>query len=433
MKIIDLLKSSFRSIFSHKLRSFLATLGIIIGIMSVITIVSLAEGLKVAMEEQMESFGSNSLSVQFNNYHGTAFRVAYEDAIALAQYSNSITDIAPVINLYETLRTPGQRMDGTQIYATTADYMKVQNLEVAHGRFLTGSDQRERAHVIVIGPAIANDLFSRTDCVGEKLYIGGVPYTVVGVLTSQGSTLGSYLDTIAYIPLSTGQKLWNRTSIEQFLIKAESVNTALQAEADIRGYLNYRIAPYVGPNKTLVDESRPGGGGIIYNIRPARDKDGGPAVPEVSLSNFYYVYNQSQMIEQVKQQLTLFTLIIGGIAAISLLVGGIGIMNIMLVSVVERTREIGLRKAVGARNSDVLFQFLLEAVVLTAFGGMLGLVGGIGASFLIASFINEIRPVINFIVVLTAAGFSAGIGIISGMYPAFRAARLNPIEALHRE
>ncbi|NLG36801.1 MAG: FtsX-like permease family protein [Clostridiales bacterium] len=237
---------------------------------------------------------------------------------------------------------------------------------------------------------------------------------------------------IAYVPLSTGQKLWNRSFIEQLLVKAESVNTALQAEADIRGYLNYRIAPYVGPNKTLVDESRSGGGGIIYSTRP-RDLGGGSAAPEVSASNFYYVYNQSQMIEQAKQQLTLFTLIIGGIAAISLLVGGIGIMNIMLVSVVERTREIGLRKAVGARNSDVLFQFLLEAVVLTAFGGLLGLAGGIGGSFLIASFINEIRPVINFIVVLTAAGFSAGIGIISGMYPAFRAARLNPIEALHRE
>lgn len=333
MGILQCIKMAFRSIKSNKLRSCLTMLGIIIGVSSVIVLVSMAQGSTTNVTNQINQLGTNLLTV---NTFGTDLALT-QDKIDQLSKLNGVKAVAPVVSGRVTVkedRTSSQQ----SVLATTPDYSSVRNVNVSEGRFITDLDIEYRQKIAVLGSDTAATLFSGNDPVGQNILVNGTSFKVVGVLASKGSSLGSSGDDVVIVPLSTGERLLKQTDINQVFLQGKNENQMDFVQAEVEAKLASMF-----PNNT----------------------------------DSYTVSNQKDLMDTMSSVTESMTLMLGGIAGISLLVGGIGIMNIMLVSVSERTKEIGIRKAIGAKRRDVLLQFLIESAVLSSMGGIIGILFGL--------------------------------------------------------
>ncbi|MDN5277077.1 MAG: putative transport system permease protein [Clostridiales bacterium] len=388
MKFTQAIKMALSSILSNKMRSFLTMLGVIIGVTAVITLIALGQGSTRQVSRQIESLGTNLITI---NITGGGNRSVTQEDLERIKTMPGVSEIAPVLSGGVTVEA-GNKNTNTSLEATTPSYQQVRNTHVQLGRFLLQNDLDMRFRVAVVGVDVADELFGRRDVVGEKISINGVEFSIVGILEEKGSSIAGSDDNRVIIPLTTGQRLLKNTEVRTFYVSTQSPDVVNQVVGEIQNFLTRKFN----------DE------------------------------NSFRVFNQTQLLSTINEATATLTMMLGGIAGISLLVGGIGIMNIMLVSVTERTREIGIRKAIGAKKRDILIQFLIESAVLSGLGGVLGIMLGFaGVSFL--SRILNIPAAISADVVLLATGFSVGVGVIFGLYPASKAASLNPIDALRYE
>lgn len=414
MRTSDLVSSAMRALRSNPLRSALTALGVIIGVSSVVAMVSLGSGAQAQVERSIASLGSNLLIVVPGSMRGGGgVRMAaggsggggggwdsltLDDATAIAQVDGVIA-VAP------SQRTRGQVIANgvnwnPQIEGVTPAYLTARDWQVEQGRFFDETEERQARRVVVIGQTVVTQLFPNIDPLGETVRINGGQYEVIGVLASKGQNGFQDQDDIVLAPLTTVKRRIsgrNRRAdtVSQISVKAETEQALARVEEDVTNLLRQR-----------------------HRTREGEDD--------------FTVQNLSSVSEAMQQTTQVFTYLLGGISAVSLLVGGIGIMNIMLVSVTERTREIGLRKALGARESDILHQFALEAVALSVAGGVVGLALGVLAAWGMTTLFN-LPLVLSPLNAALAILFSGFVGVLFGAYPAWRAARLDPIEALRRE
>lgn len=391
----------------NKLRTGLATLGIIIGIGSVIALVSLGQSSQASIKNQIQSLGSNLLTVMpgarrsgnVREAQGSVTSLTYDDAQAILT-SPQVTAVKNVSPEYSRRAqvVAGRNNTNTQVIGTTPSYAEIRKLNISSGSFISTRDVDSIAKVAVVGPQVVTDLFGEgANPIGETVRINKQSFRVVGVTASRGGTGFMNQDDIIFVPLTTAQKVvFGATNISSISIEAKSEEVMTQAQDEV-GY--FLLARHHLNDPTTADFS---------------------------------IMSQNDIMQTASSVTSTFTALLSGIAAISLVVGGIGIMNIMLVTVTERTREIGLRKALGAKKKWIITQFLLEAVIITFVGGFIGVIVGTGVSFLIANSMS-LPPALSFSSILLAFGVSAGIGILFGWYPAQKAAKLNPIEALRYE
>jgi len=413
VKIFEALAIAIRSLLANKLRSALTMLGIIIGVGAVITLMSVGRGAQAAITSTFEELGTNVLYVMSTSveeggmmalqYGASTPTLTLDDARALERI-DSVTAIASVNENYVEV-TAGGESKVAIIHGATPEYQEVYNYSIASGEFFSDSDVASRDRVVVLGSGVAEDLFGDYDPVGQRVKIQGKRFDVIGVMEPKGGAMmGVSMDDIVVTPITTYQT-------RLFTQRTPSGEDAVQS-----------IALQVASAEAVDD--------VTYEIEDILRRRHGITADE---KNDFAIVSMEQMLGQFQQILGIFTLVLGAIASISLLVGSIGIMNIMLVSVTERTREIGIRKAVGAKRRDILVQFLLEAAVLSLLGGAVGIIGGWTLSFLI-SLIDiggiTLHSVVSADIVILAVSVSVIIGLASGVYPAMRAARLNPIEAL---
>lgn len=407
MDFISLITESVSTLSLNKLRTGLATLGIIIGIGSVIALVSLGQAGQKAVETQIESLGSNLLTVipgairpgDIRSAAGTSTSLRLDDAKAIE--NGKIPGIKNVSA--ELLRrsqvVAGRNNTNTQIVGVMPTYRQVRDLQLTDGSFIADRDVLSLTKVAVVGPQVVTHLFGEgANPVGQSVRINKMTFRIIGVTQSKGgSGFGGNQDDIVFIPLSTAQK-------QLFGV-------------DFVGSISVQVE-----KKEQMDTARDKVGYLLL----ARHKIQNPQNAD------FTIFSQADILGAAQSITGIFTLLLSGIAAISLLVGGIGIMNVMLVTVTERTREIGLRKALGAKKKTIIAQFLIEAVILTFVGGMLGMLFGIIVSFVVSSII-KLPFVLSFFSIALAIGVSGGIGILFGWYPARKAANLQPIEALRYE
>ena len=406
MPLSELIAEALSTLRVNKLRTFLAMLGIVIGIGSVIALISLGQGSQAAVQSQIQSLGSNLLTVSPGSQRGgfiqggagSATTLTLDDANAILT-SPSVTDVVNVSPEYSRRAqvTAGGKNTNTSVVGAQAVYGVVHKVSVSEGQFISDSDDARQAKVAVLGPTVVSDLFgTNVDPIGQSVRISGQSFKVVGVTVSKG---GGFLnqDDIIYVPLSTAQKvLFGSSSLTSIAVEATNENVMNSVEDEV-GYL-------------LLDRHK---------------------ISQVANADFT-ILSQNDILNTASSITGTFTALLSGIAAISLIVGGIGIMNIMLVTVTERTREIGLRKALGAKKGDIVKQFLIEAIILTFVGGVIGMVVGVLISAVISKLVG-IPFAISPGSVALAIGVSGGIGILFGWYPARKAANLQPIEALRYE
>ncbi len=409
MRTSDLIGSASRALRSNPLRSALTALGVIIGVASVVAMVALGSGAQAQVERSIASLGSNLLIIVPGAQQAGGLRMAQgsggrdtltlDDATALAQL-DGVLAVAPSQRSGAQIVANGLNWN-TRIEGVTPAYMTARDWDVAQGRFFDDSEERQARRIVVLGATVANELFANVDPIGQMMRINGGSYEVIGVLQSKGqSGFGMDQDDIVLAPLTTVKRrisgrFRRADTVSQISVKATSEDALDQLQSDVETLLRQRH----------------------------RTRDG---------EDDFTVQNLSSITETAAQTTQVFTYLLGGISAVSLLVGGIGIMNIMLVSVTERTREIGLRKALGARQSDILHQFGLEAVALSLAGGIVGLILGVLGAWLMTSLFN-LPLVVAPQNAIMAIGFSGLVGVLFGAYPAWRAAKLDPIEALRRE
>ncbi|MBS3908159.1 MAG: ABC transporter permease [Actinobacteria bacterium] len=403
--------TALRSLMANKLRSGLTILGIVIGVAAVVALMAIGTGATSDITSQIQSSGTNLLSIQAGRTQRPqaggapqAFSaLTYKDYQALNAALTGIAGIAPVYQANSTVVFENDSYS-VSVTGTSEDYLKVYSYEMERGRFFTADDRQNNKQVAVLGATTAGELFPNSEAVGQAVKIDDVRFTVIGVLKAKGSSGFSDPDDIVLIPLEAGYlKLFGANAIRdgQKTVSTIAVSAASAEAVDtVTAQINFVMRRQ-------------------HKIEPGAEAD-------------FRVQSQSDMLETLNTVTTTLTTLLGAIAAISLLVGGIGIMNITLVSVSERTREIGLRKAVGARKDHILLQFLVETMTLSLLGGVVGILLAIGIAEMVSA-LGLINSLVTTSSILLAFTFSLGIGLFFGLYPAYRAANLHPMEALRSE
>ena len=408
-KWLDPLSTAWTGVITHKLRSFLTMLGIVIGVGAVITLMSVGKGSTAQILSNIQSMGANlvtirggaSMSGGVRGAMGGSNTLTMEDAEAISQQVSHISAVAPSSSSNLQLVVGGENMN-SQVSGVTIEYMTVNNLKLATGSFFSGQDYQRGAKVAVVGSNVKETLFADTDPIGQRMRMGSIYVTVIGVLESKGGMMNSSDDTV-FIPLTTLHQAVAQTRTAQ----GESVVSSIALTVSDEQY-----ADSVKDEITSLLRTR-------HRLAAGADDD-------------FNIMSMNDIADTLSQASGTMTLLLGAIAGISLLVGGIGVMNIMLVSVLERTREIGIRKALGARERDIWGQFLIEAAFLTFAGGIIGIIGGWGVSWLINK-MGVTTTVVTSDIIILAVSVSVAIGLFFGFYPAWNASRLNPIEALRSE
>ena len=406
MKITDIFQETYSALISNKVRSGLTVLGIVIGIGSVIAMISIGQGAQNSIESNIQALGSNliivspgaqrGVGVQVSSGRGSATTLTNEDATAIGSQVSGIMAVAPDLSSRYQVTAKGTNTN-TSVVGTTPSYTDVRNVQIETGVFISEYNAKSMSKVAVIGPSVRDDLFGAdADAIGQTIKINKITFTIIGVTKAKGGG-GQSQDDMIFVPLITAQKfLAGSERLSTISIQAVDQDSMADVQAQITDLLLTR-----------------------HNITDPTKAD-------------FSILNQADIAASASSITDTLKILLGSIAGISLLVGGIGIMNMMLTTVTERTREIGLRKAIGAKNKDISTQFLTEAIVLTFVGGVFGVLFGWGASLLITKF-STITTQVSLSSVLLAFGVSALIGIVFGYYPARRAAGLNPIEALRYE
>jgi len=412
-KWLEPLADAWEGARTHKLRSSLTMLGIVIGVAAVIALMSIGRGVQAGILSNIESLGSNLITVSpAMSYErggvmgaGSVATLTLEDAAAISEQVSHVSAVAPYSSSNQQL-VYGSENVNAQVIGVTPEYQAAYNLETAEGAFISEYNYESGAKVAVIGASVAEELFSGVDPVGQKMRMGTSIITVMGVLESKGSSMMGSTDDAVLIPLSTLQQTISqqRTSTGEHIVSSIAITVSEQGQAD-----------YVVGEVTDLLRSR-------HRLSSGEDDD-------------FSISSMEELVSTITEISGALTLFLGAIAAISLLVGGIGVMNIMQVSVVERTREIGIRKALGARERDIWSQFLTESALLSFTGGLIGVAVGWGASKLISGMgiMGEMTTLVSADIVILALAVSVGIGLLFGFLPARRAAQLNPIEALRYE
>jgi putative ABC transport system permease protein len=398
MDLTETIQSSLTALLANRMRSFLTILGIVIGVTSVIVLIALVSGLKTYITSQIEGLGSNIMIV-IPGKSGTAGRgpggatvnrLTTQNTNELKTKLRSEAEVAGVVTKAATIKLGSKKDENATVFGTQGNIDKIiKVIKTTEGRFMTQAEADSGKRVTIIGPTIKKNIFGDSSPVGKAIQIGNLKYQVIGVAASRGSTFGQDMDNVAIVPLEAAQKQFGTTNVNSIYISANSPELVKKVQKEATEILAKRIS----------------------------DDD-------------FTVQTQEQTLSTISQITGVLTLALGGVAAISLIVGGIGIMNIMLVSVTERTREIGLRKALGAQDDDIRNQFLVEALTLSGFGGIVGIALGFLISFIIGQFFTTTVPLWS---VALSFGFSLLVGVIFGVTPAIRASKLDPITALRYE
>lgn len=395
MDIREHFRLSTNALLANKMRSILTTLGVVIGVFSVILLVSLGNGLQSYITNQITGLGSNILFVLPGKIGGSqgpgegVNKLTLTNVKYLEERLRGIALISPLISKITTVKYSNKSNKNTSVWGVSSTLTDIIKIKIVKGTFFTKAQEGNGSKVAVIGSTVVKNLFPNTDPVGKKITISGGKYTIIGISESRGSSLGQDQDNVAIIPFTAAKKQFSINLANEIFVSANS-------------------PALVGLVKKKANE--------ILLTRLEEDD--------------FTIMGQEQILSTATNIIGVLTIALGGIAAISLIVGGIGVMNIMLVSVTERTKEIGLRKALGARRQDILTQFLLEAVMLSLLGGTIGILLGLGASAIVAIFF--FATVTPWSVILAFA-FSVAVGVIFGMTPAIRASKLSPIDALRYE
>ncbi|MGM9539999.1 ABC transporter permease [Anaerovibrio sp.] len=398
-------RMAFTALYANKLRSLLTMLGIIIGVGAVIAMVSVGMGVRSNVQESIASLGSNMLIVSPGSSNrggprgaaGSMQTLKYDDAKAIQAKIKNIDFVSPSVSgSYQVVN--GNQNWNTSVQGVTPEYMDIKSLTVESGSFITNDNMNKRDRVAVIGTTVAENLFGSENPVGRNIRVNNQPFRVIGLLESKGqSSMGQDQDDVVIIPLTTAQeRMLGITYVQSVSVQVSDAMYMDQVQNDIEVLLRQR-----------------------HRIVGDKEDD-------------FHVRNLTSLMETMSQTTTMITLLLGSVAGISLIVGGIGIMNIMMVSVTERTREIGIRKALGATFNNIMMQFLIESVVIGVIGGIIGIAAGCGLSYAIAG-VGGFTTVITLAPILISFSFSVGIGLLFGILPARKAAKLDPIEALRYE
>jgi len=392
----------------NKLRSALTSLGIIIGVSAVIIMLAIGNGASKKVQANMEAMGSNMLTIRSSSVRtggvsmgaGTKPSLTLKDASAIQKYTADVDAVAPVSSEGKQLMYGNQNWQ-TSVYGTTPKYLYIKNYEIEEGRSFTFEDVKNSAKVAILGSTVATELFGDVSPINKVIRVGNVPFKVLGTLKTKGSMGPMDQDDLIFIPITTAQKkLFGVSfpgSVKMIVVKGKDADTLNNLEKEVEEILKYRHN--IGKNQV----------------------------------NDFEIRNSAEFQEKMKSTVQTFAILLASIASVSLLVGGIGIMNIMLVSVTERTKEIGIRMAIGARASDIRWQFLIESFLLSIIGGLIGVITGIIGAKAIEFFSDGMSISISLFSIILSLGFSGLVGIGFGYYPAYKASLLNPIDALRYE
>ncbi len=382
------IKIAWKNIISNRLRSGLTILGLVIGIASVIILVGIGNGASRSVQSQVSSLGTDIITVQISDSDSA---LSYDEVSELKNIEG-VVDVSPYQMMSATLSSGTDTSARAGVYAAGEAFTDMMGFDLKSGREMSRIDVDNSSKVVIIGSDVASEFWGTLDPVGDEIRINGDSYKVIGVLDSVGSSMGNNIDEAVLIPITTAGYLGVGTSISNLYVRAESESVAETVAESVKNY----ITGTLGISEDYVSAT-----------------------------------TQSQMLEAMNDINNTLSLLLGGIAGISLLVGGIGVMNVMLVSVTERTREIGIRKSLGAKKRDILFQFLMESMVLSVFGGLIGIVVGFAGGEIATLFGAVFAPGIGMVIL--SVGVSIAVGLVFGIFPSYRAAGLRPVEALRYE